>query len=213
MKEGHDTTYGSILLVKWGGRNDQFAMVRVIGIIEDAQKRHSCKLLKSTAAKARHQIFHVELMDPVGAPTEAGSQKYTSSGYTLPKLAATLVLKQVELVHLGALAEPGVHTHNALLRLEDILEMYQQGFKRVTRQEGFLHIENEAERVQNLDSAIMWDAQASQFSCYISWSGDDRKYGVITLHSCMYSYTVLLVFKYLSIYILVNKEQQWLCSC
>jgi hypothetical protein len=165
IKDGHDTTLDSVLLVRWGGRNDQFAVVRVMGIIQDAEKANSCKLIlhpqdstKPPPKSARNQVFQVELMDPSGPATESGSQKYTSSGWFLPKLTANMVIKPVHLMHLTALAEPGHSTHDALLSLEDIVSLYEKGFKRVTRHDGHLHIENEAEQVQNLDSSVMWDA-------------------------------------------------------
>ena len=161
MRDGHNLTLGSVMVARWGGRNDQFATVRVMGIIADKMKRHSCKLEHPESVKARHQTFQVELLDPVGAPTESGSQKYTSSGHCLAKIAASLVM------HLATIAGPGAKTHGALLRMEDILEMYEKGFRRVTRQEGYLHIESRVEQVQNLDAAVMWDAQVSQFPCFV----------------------------------------------
>ena len=174
VKDGHDTTLGSVLLVRWGGRNDQFAVVRVMGIIQDGEKANSCKLVlspqdstKAPPKSARNQVFQVELMDPTGPATESGSQKYTSSGWFLPKLTANMVIKSVQLLHLAALAEPGHSTHDALLCLEDIVALYKKGFKRVSRQDGYLHIETQAEQVQNLDSSVMWDAQVSEHACLI----------------------------------------------
>ena len=186
MRDDHNLTLGSVMAARWGGRNDQFAIVRVMGIIEDKMKRHSCKLQHPKSAKARHQTFQVELLDPVGAPTESGSQKYTSSGHCLPKIAASLVICQIELMHLAAIAGPGAKTHDALLRMEDILELYEKGFRRVTRQEGYLHIESRAEQVQNVDAAVMWDAQVSQFSCFICEMShfDDRMGLMVQCSKC-----------------------------
>jgi hypothetical protein len=166
IREGHNVTLGTCLLVKWGGKNNQFAVVRVMGIIEDSERCWSCNLLDPKHKGAQKQAFQVELLDPIDAP-ESGSQRYGSSGYSLPKLAASMVLQTVELMHLDALAKPGEQTHDALLRLEDIVRMNDQGYKRVTASEGFLHIENEAEQLQSSSSSVMWNAQHSKHPCFI----------------------------------------------
>jgi len=180
-KEGHDVTLGTCLLVSWGGAKS-FAVVRVMGIIEDTERQHSVKLNK----KSRTQIFKAELLDPVGAPTEAGSQKYRGSGFSLPKLAATLVLRIVELRHLHALAGIREEVHDALLCVEDIVELYNQGYVRVTKQEGLIHMESDAEKLQNLDQGVMWNANRSELvclQCVSSWY-DDSTGLILKCKSC-----------------------------
>ena len=86
-----------------------------------------------------------------------------------------MVRKIVELRHLHALVRPNQPLHDALLKVEDIVDLYNEGFSRVTRLEGLLHIETEGERLQNMDSGIMWNANHSQMTCDFcssSWSDD-----------------------------------------
>ena len=182
IKDGHDATIGSCLLVKWGGATQakwNFAVVRVLGIIDGEDENKAVWSIKLNVQSAL-QRFQVELLDPAGPPTESNSQKYRGSGLVLPKLAAKLVVKQVELMHLHALADPGVQTHDALLSIESVLDLYEQGHRRVTMQEGRLHIENEAEKLQNLDAGVMWDANVNEVPCYhCSSSFYDAATGVI----------------------------------
>lgn len=170
LGDGHDTTIGTCLLVQWGG-SKSFAVVRVMGIFDDTDKVFSIALHPKTAVKR----FQVELLDPVAAPTEAGSQRYRGSGFSLPKLAATKVIAIVQLRHLHAIAKANEPVHDALLRVEDIIDWYDKGYQRVTMQEGRLHIETDAERVQNLDSGVMWNATESDLTCLqcsSSWYDD-----------------------------------------
>ena len=183
-QEGHDVTVGSCMVVTWGG-SKSFAVVRVMGIINDKEKAYSVKLNR----KSTTQVFKVELLDPVGPPTESKSQKYRGSGFCLPKLAAIKVIEIVELRHLNAIVGVREEIHDALLSIESILKLYTKGFSRVTKQEGHLHIENEAERLQNTDSGVMWNANQSELVCLFcvsSWY--DETTGIImkckTCHKC-----------------------------
>ena len=171
VDEQHDVCIGTCILVTWGTKAKQFAVVRVLGLLDDETKVWSMKLDK----KSIKQRFQVELLDPVGQPTESKSQRYRGSGLSLPKLAATKVLSIVQLRHLLVLAEPGENVHDALLAIEDILELYEEGWHRVTKQEGYIHIESEAEKLQNLDTGVMWNANNSEYTClqcHMSWYDD-----------------------------------------
>ena len=163
------------MYLKFGGTK-QFAVARVMSILLDGFDHYSCLL----NAEDKNQIFSLELLDPHGAPTESHSQRYRSSGYQFPNVYANLIEGTCVLLHLEAFANEGEVTHDALLRVEDMIEMQKKGWKRITAQEGYVHVENDAECIQNQDTGIMWDATKSNVPCYqchSSWF--DAETGVI----------------------------------
>lgn len=95
MREGHDVTLGSCMCVWWGGTTS-FAVVRVLKMYsEEGQVRYSLKLQK----KCKKQQFRVELLEPAGQ-TEAGSQRYRSSGWQVGPVGAAMVIGLVDLLKL-----------------------------------------------------------------------------------------------------------------
>ena len=173
--DGHDVTIGTCVYLKFGA-SKQFGVARVLRILIDGFDKHSCEL----DGKNKNQFFSLELLDPHGAPTESNSQLYRSSGYQFPKVTANLIEGICVLLHMDSFADEGQVTHDALLRVEDLLELHKAGWKRITAQEGHVHVENDAERMQNQESGIMWDATKSDIMCYhcdSSWY--DAETGVI----------------------------------
>lgn len=85
-------------------------MCRVLGIIEATgegpRKVWSLNLQESKRRAVKLSLV-VELLDPVGAPTEAGSQRYSSSGWQLPKLSTKLVLSRAELMRMDGIEIDG----------------------------------------------------------------------------------------------------------
>ena len=163
MKEGHDICRGVVVLSLWGNRNDIFAVVRVLGIIvvEKGENRDvfSCKLDKQSKVHS----FQVELLDPIGPVKQTGAQEFSGSGMQLPKLASNRIIKPVRLM--PAEVDIGKTAHTALLPASEVHEMEDRGFKRVTRAEGYTHVQNLEEMVQDRDSGIMWNASHSQLAC------------------------------------------------
>ena len=165
----HNVTLGTVMLMRWGGRNDRFAVVRVMGIVEAGKKEWSCKLKTSGAKDAKQQIFMVELLDPIGPVDHQCSQKYGSSGFCLPKVTANLILQTVNLLDVSAFTERGVSSHEAVLEISALKDAYSKGMQRITAQEDHLHVENKLEQIQNMKegSSVLWNPKESEHSCFI----------------------------------------------
>ena len=106
-KGGHDITTGSCVFVQWDegskASGKPYAVCRVVGMIdatpEGSRRIWSMSLEDERDKKVSMQSISlvVELLDPVGAPPEAGPRRYRGSGWQLPKLAHALLLDRVGL--------------------------------------------------------------------------------------------------------------------
>jgi len=181
IKEGHDVFVGAVFCVQ-RGQGKSFAVERVIGILDDNIPVYSLKFAKTS----KQQRYFVELLDPVGPPTDKGSQRYRGSGVQLPKIASTLVLRRVQLRHLHALAIGNENTHDALLALDDILELQDKGYHRLTYSEGHLHAQNKEEQDQDYDGEIDWQANQAEHACLMCHDSfwDDATGPIIECVTC-----------------------------
>ena len=163
--DGHDVMWGTVMLVKWGDTASIFAVVRVLGILtkvgDELRQPYSTQL----NSRDSDQAFIVELLDPVGAVRQSGGQEYKASGYQLPKIAAKMVLKIVSLLHMDAVDEEGQHSHTALLLAADIQAMENEGYRRTSAADGYVHIQNLREMEQDRDSGVMWNATKGDVVC------------------------------------------------
>ena len=207
MQDDHDTTYGSCLFVLFGGTK-QFAVARVLRIVVEKIPRHSCKLPNRDSAASKTVIFNLELLDPAGAPTEHGSQRFKSSGFQLPKITARLVLGHCSLMHMDALEEGT--TTSALLGVEslhklhaagykkylegkdvaaisttELGEKYKEGYNRISALDGYVHVESEAEQDQNCDPSVLWSGEGKHpcHVCNSTWF-DEASGAVLCCKEC-----------------------------
>lgn len=159
-QEGHDVFWGTCLLVHWGNDKNIFAVVRVIGLMEDGKSVFSIKLDKGNPS----QFLNVELMDPK-RKKKSGAQAYKSSGYQLPRLGARMVLKIVALSLVDV--DEGAGCHEALLSVADIDAVTTKGaFRRVTASEGYVHVQNVLEQIAEKTKGVLWNANKSEHACY-----------------------------------------------
>jgi hypothetical protein len=181
----HDVLIGTVVAATIGDAKC-YAVCRVIGIVEhggeDGKKfRFSCKLDK----KANLALM-LELLDPAGGVTEAGSQKYRASGVQLPKVAPGLILRTLELRHLEGLAQEGDVTRDALMNVEDILSLKEKGYTRLTMADGHLHAQNAEEELADHNGMLLWNAVKSPNTCYFCESQfyDDSTGIIIQCQTC-----------------------------
>ena len=180
LKDGHDAFIGAIFCVQMG-QGKSFAVGRVIGMLENDAFVYSLKFAKGS----KLQRYMLELLDPVGPPTDKGSQRYRGSGAQLPKGASALVLRRVELRHIHALLL-GESTHDALLAIDDILDLQDKGYHRLTYSEGHLHAQNEEEEEQDYDGEIDWQANKSEHCCLMCHDSfwDDATGAIVQCITC-----------------------------
>ena len=61
--------------------------------------------------------------------------------------------------------EENTSTHTKLLCAADIQELEDDGYRRVTFADGYVHIENEKEMEQDRQAGIMWNPKRGNVSC------------------------------------------------
>ena len=133
VAEGHNLTYGSVLLVN-STRKGTFAVARVLRIHVEGARKHSCYLPEEATKRRRAKIqLRCELLVPHGLPTEQGSQRYKSSGGYLPIMNASMVIKRVELMRLDYVNKArGAFCNDALLLCEDVIRLQNSGMQQMT---------------------------------------------------------------------------------
>ena len=179
LREGHDTTYGTCLLIKWSTKN-RFALVRVLMLVEKGQKVHSFRLQK----KNSHQLLRVELLQPKKSAVskQGDSHWYESSGVEFSALSTCMVLEAVQLT-------PMLHVRgqepvsDALLPMDKILKLREPPFKmrQITSSDGLVHLQEEEQedKIKNFGHCRRvegWDHRACD-CCQSSWF--DAKKGLI----------------------------------
>jgi hypothetical protein len=129
VRDGHDVTLGSCMLIRWGGKSS-FAIVRVTRMYDDdGEMTYSQKLNR----KSRKQHFRVELLTPALLGVVDGVQRYCSSGWQLGPVAGTLVLCLIDLVPLCKFGDAPAQAqlHDACLSVTKMLELQERGLKPV----------------------------------------------------------------------------------
>ena len=172
-RDGHDVCLGVCLLVKWGGAK-HFAAVRVLSIRNDEnQKVHSVKLNR----KSKKQQYRVEVLTPCGA-TEAGSQRYKSSGWQIGPISGVLIHNIVELVPLQYVegAAYNVRIDEAILPVLKVEELKQRGFTQIVAD----HEGNLVKLPPGLDTPTRLKGWSRYLRCYFCKCGwYDHKTGAI----------------------------------
>ena len=105
----------------------------------------------------------LDLLDPVGAVKQSGSQEYGPSGRQLPKVASSMIIRPVQLVPIQK--EVGEKSHTALLAARDINDLEDDGYRRITHADGYTHVQTTEEMEQDRDSGIMWNPMQAGVTC------------------------------------------------
>ena len=161
LEEGHNVWLGSVVCVEWGEKN-HFAVARVVKIVDATDKRDlfSAKVCMCNKKTFRWCRLHhrkdapslrLEVLDPVGT-TESGSVRYRSTGWCLNSyVAAKLLIKEVHMLKLDSLrTEESEVCVDALLRVEDIVDLENEGWTRITAVDGVLEKLRDAGQVRQV---------------------------------------------------------------
>lgn len=191
VAEGHNVTYGSILLVHSTAKGF-FAVARVMRMHVDGERNHSCFLPDQVTKRRKLNIkFRTELLIPSGDPTEHGSQRYKASGQYLPLLNASMVVCRVELMKMDYLNKVrGAFCNDALLLCEDISTQQQKGMLQLGVDDCTAILDPNSGYADEYTGEWFEDSKLGDVKCTMCCSAwfDSSTGLVVRCTSCEYSY-------------------------